>query len=288
MRDYALTWSVGGDALKSAREAVNQTFTPDAGLITLDDGGVWISTPGFNGDPQSADYAALQRIITSMTEQQAAVRRAPYVVFDLRGNRGGSSIWSRRMAEALWGEDWMAAHRPGSSRAVEWRASAANVAYLGEILDYFRANNVGQDLITTIEKIRDGLTSAQARNDLFWVETFEADEEVPAPMSAQKTVDGTVFILTDHGCVSACLDAVDLWKAAGGVQVGQETSADTVYMEIREVDLVSGRASLSIPIKVYRGRPRGHNQPHTPTHHLPLGQLSEAELKARIAALVQP
>ena len=285
VRDYALTWSIGGDALKTAREAVSQTYVPAAGLSTLDDGGVWISTPGFNGDPQSADYAALQSILDSMKAGQDALRRAPYVVFDLRGNRGGSSIWSRRMAEALWGEDWMAANRPGSSKAVEWRASAANATYLNEILDYFRGNNVGADLIETIEKIRDGITAAHARNDLFWVETFDADEDATP---AVQTVSGTVFILTDHGCVSACLDAVDLWKAAGGVQVGQETSADTVYMEIREVNLVSGRASLSIPIKVYRGRPRGHNQPHTPTHTLPLGQLGETDLKTRIAALARP
>lgn len=288
VRDYALTWSAGGDALKAALEAVSRTVTPTAGLTELNDGGVWISTPGFNGDPQSADYAALQGILDAMKGRQDRLRQAPYVVLDLRGNRGGSSIWGRRMAEALWGEDWMAANRPGSSKSVEWRASAANVAYLGEILDYFRANNVGADVQEAIAKIRDGITDAHARNALFWVETFDTEDSETTATPATPTVNGTVFILTDHGCVSACLDAVDLWKAAGGVQVGQETSADTVYMEIRKIDLASNRVSLSIPIKVYRGRPRGHNQPHTPVHDIPLGQLDEGALKARIAALVQP
>jgi hypothetical protein len=62
------------------------------------------------------------------------------------------------------------------------------------------------------------------------------------------------------------LDAVDLWKAAGAIQVGRETSADTVYMDVREADLPSGLAQLAIPMKVWRGRQRGNNEPQRPAH----------------------
>ena len=91
--------------------------------------------------------------------------------------------------------------------------------------------------------------------------------------------------LTDYGCASACLDAVDLLKAMGAVQVGQETSADTVYMEIRGKTLPSGMASLSIPVKVYRGRPRGHNVTYRPDHPFEGSIADTAALEAWIPTL---
>ena len=75
-----------------------------------------------------------------------------------------------------------------------------------------------------------------------------------------------MFVLTDWGCGSACLDAVDLWTALGGIHVGQETSADSLYMDVRQVALPSGFARAVIPMKVYRGRKRGSNVPARPVH----------------------
>jgi hypothetical protein len=77
---------------------------------------------------------------------------------------------------------------------------------------------------------------------------------------------GRVYVLTDLGCASACLDAVDLWTALGAVQIGQETGADSLYMDIRRVPLPSGFAQAIVPMKVYRGRKRGSNVPAVPVH----------------------
>lgn len=51
---------------------------------------------------------------------------------------------------------------------------------------------------------------------------------------------GPVYLVTDYSCMSACLDAVDLWLALGAVHLSQETSADTLYMDIRHAKLPSG------------------------------------------------
>lgn len=48
--------------------------------------------------------------------------------------------------------------------------------------------------------------------------------------------------------------------------VGLPTYADSVYMELRQIELPSGIARMGTPIKVYRNRPRGNNQPYVPTH----------------------
>lgn len=92
-------------------------------------------------------------------------------------------------------------------------------------------------------------------------------------------------MLTDPDCASACLDTVDLWKALGAVQIGQETSADTVYMEVRGAELPSGRADMGVPMKVYRGRARGHNEPQRPAQSYP-GDLGDAAaVRAWVAGL---
>jgi hypothetical protein len=66
--------------------------------------------------------------------------------------------------------------------------------------------------------------------------------------------------------MSACLDAVDLWVRLGATPVGRETGADTVYMEVREVVVPSGLGGMSLPMKFYIGRERGHNQSVMPVH----------------------
>src|SRR3546814_12288574 len=80
---------------------------------------------------------------------------------------------------------------------------------------------------------------------------------------------GPVYFVTNGSCASACLDAADLWKELGAIQIGQETSADTLYMDVRQDVLTSGLAGVSIPMKVYRGRARGSNEPLRPVHPYP-------------------
>jgi hypothetical protein len=75
-----------------------------------------------------------------------------------------------------------------------------------------------------------------------------------------------VVLLTDGWCASACLDFADLLLAIPGVRhVGAATYADAVYIDNRSVRLPSDLGWFGFSMKVYRGRPRGHNQPYVPT-----------------------
>lgn len=47
----------------------------------------------------------------------------------------------------------------------------------------------------------------------------------------------------------------------------------------------SGLGSMSLPRKYYIGRPRGHNQPVTPTHRFDGGMSDTAAVEAWINAL---
>src|SRR5690606_32317316 len=104
-----------------------------------------------------------------------------------------------------------------------------------------------------------GLAEAMARGDTLWRQPdLEEDSEDAAVPDAPATtaMRARTYVLTDYGCASACLDAVDVLVAAGAVPIGQETSAGTVYMEVRTEVLPSGRAQVPLPMKVYRGRAR--------------------------------
>ncbi|MBN9478907.1 MAG: hypothetical protein J0I52_01590 [Bordetella sp.] len=285
-RTYALAWRAAPDDLAERRGRLAQRARPDFGLKHLDDGGFWISTPSFNGDPGGEVHARLTALIAEMNAKQAALRLAPYVVLDLRGNGGGSSHWSVEMARALWGWDWIMAQPLPRTEAVEWRASDDNLAEISAFRDRLRATGGQAELIAWAERAATGMQAAQAAGRPYWRDSGEDEAAEPGPSaSAPQLMAGRVYVLTDSGCGSACLDAVDLWKAVGAIQVGRETSADTVYMEVRSPTLASGLAEIAVPMKVYRGRARGNNEPQRPAYLIEGDMTDEAALLAAIRRL---
>ncbi|HYC97329.1 peptidase S41 [Brevundimonas sp.] len=278
-RSWRLAWrdlppEVRDEGFAAAR---SQRHTAPIALRTWDRG-IWIELGGFNGNPESADGLRLTPLKAEIAARAEEIRAAPVVVFDLRGNNGGSSAWMRAMAESLWGVDWVAAHAPQSA-GVEWRASAANLA----TIESYKAEMAGDPgIMEWLTQITEGLTAARAAGRELWL---QVDEE-PRPAAPGATpLRARTYVLTDYGCASACLDAVDLLKSLGAVQIGQETSADTVYMEIRREPLPSGRVAANVPMKVYRGRARGNNETAMPAHQW-TGALSDtAGLEAWVARL---
>ena len=80
--------------------------------------------------------------------------------------------------------------------------------------------------------------------------------------------------------------AEDDWP--GAVHLGQETSSDTLYIDIAFVTLPSGNGFM-IPLKVWRNRLRGNNETLKPDVPLDFEAMDEATVRARvIAALALP
>ena len=284
-RTYDLTWRTVPDDLGARRAQLSQSGAGAIGAQTLADGGVWVSASSFDGDPSSAAHARLTALISALQADQAALRAAPYVVLDLRGNGGGSSHWSELMAQILWGDDWMAAHVDQAAQFVEWRASDGNLAEMTGFRDRLRDAGEQPQLVAWADRAVAGMTAARAAGQPYWRDGDDTAEAASPAPDAPRLMAGRVFILTDASCASACLDAVDLWKMAGAVQVGRETSADTVYMDIRNPVLPSGLAQIALPMKVYRGRARGNNEPQRPTHLFDGDMADDAALQAWIAGL---
>lgn len=284
--EHALNWrAIEAADLSARRTKLAQVRAADFGMRRLGDGSVWVSMPSFNGDLGSDAYKALTPMLAELTARKDELRAAPFVVLDLRGNGGGSSHWSQEIAVTLWGEDWVRAHPTPPIESIDWRASDENLAAVQSYLDEWTAAGEGEDRIAWAREIVDGMTEARAAGELYWRDLAAprpAPEAAGAPL---QLVQGPVYVLTDPVCASACLDAVDLWKSMGAIQVGRETSADTVYMDVRESVLPSGQARLVIPMKVWRGRQRGNNEPQRPVHLFDGDMTDSAALEAWVSGL---
>lgn len=289
-KSYDLVWRDLPDAVRDEGFAAGRgaRFRAPIALGAYGAAGYWIGLGSFNSNASSPDGKTLTALQTEVEAKAAAIRAAQVVVFDLRGNGGGSSAWIFAQAQSLWGEDWVTRHQP-RAEGVDWRISQGNLA---EIVA-FRAK-VGDDprMLAWVDAIAAGMRKAAERGDVLWAQRDEDDapaasaaSAAPPPQPATTAMKARVYVLTDNDCASACLDAVDLLKALGAVQVGQETSADTLYMEVRRQPLPSGRVVAVVPMKVYRGRARGNNVTAVPTHEWtgPIGDT--AGLQAWIAKL---
>ena len=280
-RTVALDWQPIDDKALTARLAdTNQRTHEPIGAKTLADGTRWFTLSGFNGDPAGADAKGLVPTIAAMRADRAAIAAAPRIVLDLRGNNGGSSEWSVQIAQILWGE--AAVDAVPNTEYVEWRASPAVIDTIKGYAVQFAAD---PDAKARFSMMADGMTKAHAAGRALW---REPDDESGAPAAKPTLVArpvGPVYYITDTGCASACLDAVDLWRALGAIGVGQETSADTLYIDVRLAALPSGLTRGVIPMKVYRDRPRASNVPVAPDYRYPGDLRDTAKLAAWIATL---
>ncbi|MES2336578.1 MAG: hypothetical protein V4537_00615 [Pseudomonadota bacterium] len=266
IREVALAWRPLVDPEWARRIGETAPMAkPEIGARILADGTRWFSMSSFDGDPDGATAKALRPMIAAMRRDRAAIGAAPRIVLDLRGNGGGSSLWSSEIADVLWGRAAVAA-LPEDRSYVEWRASAGNLRRVEAYRDdWAKAQDASPQALAWARAATAGLAAARAAGRPLWREPDEP-RAAPDPASAIPPSKAGVYVLTDWGCGSACLDAVDLWTALGAVPIGQETSADTLYMEVGDVPLPSGIATVGIPMKVYRGRPRGSNVPVRPRH----------------------
>lgn len=262
---YTLQWLPIDTATREARLAdTRRSFRPANGWRTLPGGGYWITTSSFNADPATRNAQQLTELLQQLTPVADALQQAPQVVLDVRGNTGGASHWSIALARLIWGPEAVDALRDESW--AEWRTSEANIAQLRGFLQKLReARDASPELLHMLETVTTGMARAGANGKALWREPADTPVgPMRPPAAAVPDRSARVVIVADASCGSACLDALDLWKRLGALQVGGETSADSVYMDIRPQPLPSGLSRISVPMKVYRGRGRGSNEPYVP------------------------
>ena len=224
----------------------------------------WVSMPTFQ--PNEAERAAYRAMAADIAARRARWLALDAVVIDLRKNQGGSSSWSYRFAEALWGKERVAKANAAADAGVEvwWRASPDNTRHVAGAAEEL-AQEGNEEGAARLRMYAAGMREALAQGKPFYVQ-----QETPAAAPAAGAADGPpftrpVYVVVPGNCASACLDALDVFtRFPNTVLIGAPSSADSTYMEVRFPDLESGRATVIVPNKVYVNRKRANGEIYRP------------------------
>lgn len=235
------------------------------GVERYDDGRmIWVNVPTFGVDGEER-VAAIRSMLDSLAATLKATPKWSLLVFDLRGNEGGSSRWGDEIARIVYGERWLRQAHAWLSDGTytEWRVSPFNLAAVDGIVRQLEGRHgADSDDAKRMRAFRASMAEALERGDaLLGAPTRRRNHKPPAATK----LPGRVVLLTSASCFSACLDFLDRMRLhPAAIQVGQITSVDTDYMENWRMRLPSGLASISYPMKVYRNRRRAHNAAYAP------------------------
>lgn len=233
------------------------------GLADRGNGIQWVTLSTFGPDPDGV--AAYERLFQDLYTQASELTESRAIVLDLRGNNGGSSTWSRRVAEHLWGEeavDWALADYFRDTD--QWYlADQGNIAYFESVAPELRERGL-LEIAEWAEETHKSLQAAYNSGERFYKIPFGAELLAEAEPTEPRELP-PVYVITDGGCVSACLDAVDTFTRFDNVKlVGAPTSADTVYLEVHTEPLPIGRGFVLLPTKIWVNRPRGSGEVYHP------------------------
>ncbi|MES2039620.1 MAG: S41 family peptidase [Pseudomonadota bacterium] len=266
---HALAWQPVNDNFETWRTRSYNGDTLPTGLTEPRKNLLWVAMPNFQ--PDQAERETLNKMTQEIAEHRDRALHADAIVIDLRENQGGSSEWSKKFADALWGKNrvdsLMQAYSPNSE--VWWRASKDNTAYMQNLVTKFTSEN-REDSAAWAQRHASGMQAALDKGDYFYVQS-SATAKGSAPVSNSALPEDTaslktpVYVIVPGQCASACLDALDVFTRFDNTKlIGAPSSADSNYMEVRIKALPSGLARVVIPNKVYVNRARAAGQVYTP------------------------
>lgn len=188
-------------------------------------------------------------LVKQVESRQAELRAAPFVVVDLRGNGGGASFISDRIAEVIYGSARVdsAVYPKGAvePQKVIWRASPATLRTANAYVERAERLGRGHPLALGMAAQRDSIKAA--------IERGSALAEAPAAINPDAHLRDRdrvrrppqVILVTDRICFSSCLMAARLFRDLGSIHVGQETNANTHYSNVVTTDLPSGLSNFT-------------------------------------------
>ena len=217
------------------------------------------------------------------------MRRAPFVVLDLRGNSGGNSAYGDQIAEALLGAGALRRVRDGGGNCnTVWRLSERNLRHLERLQREIVARMGAEQGAFFAQAYRDAVAARAAGRDFSGPTSCGAAGPAPAAPAAPPAslFPGRLVLLTDHVCFSSCLLVTERFRRLGALHAGEETDAATRYFEVREERLPSGLSMFSTLQALSPGAP-AQIGPFAP-EAVYEGDISDtAALEAWVASLVQ-
>jgi len=201
--------------------------------------GWWIALQGLT-DPAAP-------VVAQVAAKAEALRKAPFVVLDLRGDSGGSSTFGDQIARALMGEAYVSSiiDPAGGDCDSVWRTSEGNLRQLQLYVDTFGPTR-GPDFLKEVSKqLAEAKAARAAGRPLSGSLACGAKGPSAVATRPPSMFKGRLILITDNLCFSSCLVVTHDFRALGALHVGQTTDANTHYSENRDVALPSGLSRFS-------------------------------------------
>lgn len=185
-------------------------------------------------------------------------------VIDVRSNTGGSPFLAKSVLEAIFGKEFCHSKLTliQASETIEWRVSEDNIHYMERVKAQALTDGHQEEFLWA-RGITQGLLESLQKGQSLFSEDLSSKEEIKP---AIPKFSGKIVALIDGRCSSTCLDFLDSLKALADrlILVGQPTSFDRTYRELREDVLPSGEGIMGYAIKVHRHRLRGDSEMFKP------------------------
>ena len=220
-------------------------------LTELQGAAFWIRLSSFG---RESELAAVE---TELKRTVGRLRQARYIVFDLRGNRGGNSTWGERIAEIVWGEKAVGARKlintsPGGKY---FRASPQAAEQATAMASAFEDDHMPESFVRYWRGVAKMIAEAPDRDTALVRDPCCGPESKPPPLGIPPDAlyRGKTFVLTDAGCFSSCVLVMNTLREMGATQVGESSGQNEVYGEIAgPFTTPSGLARYSIPLSIIR------------------------------------
>jgi hypothetical protein len=259
-----LNWTATPEYYQSWRDGSANGDRLPIGMSERAPGLYWFAMPDFQ--PDEAGTAAYKKMYADLLASRPKLITARAIILDLRFNQGGSSNWSKMLAENLWGKARVerALKTYFAKTQTWWRPTAGNLTAIKEFVPLLE-QQADAESVALIKQFIPIFEAAIARGDPFLVEP-----DVPETAAGRGEIEPAmlrtpVYVIVPGQCASACLDAVDYFKRFPQTRlIGAPSSADSTYMEVRSEALPSAMAQAIIPMKMYVNRPRGNGVFYSP------------------------
>ena len=265
-----IQWQASGD-LGAEWDASRNSNSESFYLEPVGQSLFWVRASSFTFMTESAGLAKLRGVIATLADMNLTTDKT--VVFDVRGNGGGSALYGLQLLEAALGRDnywalWMNSALQDNNvnqvpKGVLWRASQDNLDQIKKAVFRIHADDAVVPFFKTL--------AADMEQDILQKKLFTLQPQIklkgmPDNVREVKEIKPLprVVAITDHFCASACLDFIMAASVIPNfLQLGEQTYADTAYNEplhfAEPIELPSKLGWFYYPSKI-----AGQRGPFTP------------------------
>tara|TARA_B110000503_G_C7165905_1_gene421894 strand:- start:2939 stop:4381 length:1443 start_codon:yes stop_codon:yes gene_type:complete len=225
-----------GSALAAVKQ-VRQPVVSDSFKVEMVSDGVWIRIPSFFPSRQEVVYYT--GMLSTLKKE---LSKEDYILFDLRGNRGGDSKWSRSIIRNLWGDEFIKSLGKGHTYNSQWkkllRVSTENFTEF--------KNTYGAAASATY-------AAALKKGEDYFLKKWSIfrDKNYLYTNKDNSKFNAKIYVLTDQFCRSTCWTFVnELKQMPNVVHLGQTTTIQSVYSHAKQVRAPSEHFDFFYPTQI--------------------------------------